>query len=49
MSAMSGVAACFLAINNAPGVEQQILVEEKTILKHFVHTSAAWKKQQNLH
>lgn len=45
----SGVAPCFLAINNAPGVEQQILVEEKTVLKHFVHTSAAWKNQQNLH
>lgn len=45
----SGVATCFLAINNAPGVEQPILVKEKTILKCFLHTSAASKKEQNLH
>lgn len=37
----SGVAIRFLAIDNAPGVEQQMLVKEKTILKHFLHTSAA--------
>lgn len=47
MSAMyleSGVASCFLAINNAPGVRQWLLVEKKTFLNHFVHVSAAWKK-----
>lgn len=40
----SEVATCFLAINNAPGVEQQILVKEKTVLNYFVHSSAVWNK-----